>query len=162
MKFIIFFLLAYNINAIEINNTYENLFIHLVQKYKTKNNKIINYAKSFLGIPYLWGGETNEGIDCSSYVRAVYKYKGVFLPRTSRQQYNDSRFVSVSTYNLMPMDLLFFRNEQKINHVGIYLGNNRFIHAAKKNGFVKIDTLFGDEVWERLFYEAKRLAKEQI
>jgi peptidoglycan DL-endopeptidase LytE len=90
--------------------------------------KLINNAKSLIGTPYLWGGTTPAGFDCSGYIYYVFNQSGIQIPRTSAEGYY-SRSYYVSTPQ--PGDLIFFENtyKQGISHMGIYLGNNQFIHA---------------------------------
>lgn len=98
---------------------------------------------SYLGVPYLWGGTTRAGMDCSALTRAVYREAfGVELPRTSTQMFRLGRPVSGES-GLRPGDLVFFRLEASgpgVSHVGIYLGDGRFAHASVDRGGV-IDEL---------------------
>lgn len=99
---------------------------------------IVAIGKELLGVPYLWGGRTIVGIDCSGFTLNLYKAIGVYLPRDASQQVklgNNVPFISEAEIG----DLCFFDNQdQKIVHVGIYLGNNEIIHAS---GQVRIDRL---------------------
>ncbi len=95
---------------------------------------IVNYAEKFLGKPYVWGGTSPSGFDCSGLVQYVYKNcAGISLPRTSQQQQNVGTPVSRS--NLQPGDLVFFGNPA--GHVGIYAGGGRFIEAPHKGANVR-------------------------
>lgn len=98
-------------------------------------------AERFVGIPYLWGGNTVvEGMDCSGFVRAVYNLCGVNIPRTSGEQFKVGR--DVAREELTDGDLVFFgSSEQKISHVGIYVGNSRFVHAPRRGDEIKISSL---------------------
>jgi cell wall-associated NlpC family hydrolase len=98
-------------------------------------------AERFIGIPYLWGGNTVvEGMDCSGFVRAVYNLCGVNIPRTSGEQFKVGR--DVAREELVDGDLVFFgSSEQKISHVGIYVGNSRFVHAPRRGDEIKISSL---------------------
>ena len=95
-------------------------------------------AEQYLGVPYVWGGESPSGFDCSGLVQYVYGKLGVHLPRTSFAQYNAGRHVSRS--DLRPGDLVFF---DALGHVGIYIGGGRFIHAPHTGTRVQIGTLAG-------------------
>ena len=105
---------------------------------KEIRKKIITTALQFLRTPYLWGGKSEMGIDCSGFTQVVYSINGIFLPRDAYQQAelgNTRDFVEQS----LPGDLAFFHNENgKITHVGIVLENQKIIHAS---GMVRIDDL---------------------
>lgn len=89
------------------------------------------FSKKFLQLPYTWGGRSSFGYDCSGFVQMLYRHIGVDLPRNSREQSQDPRFRTIPSEALEPGDLLFFgRSEGKICHVGMYLGEGRFIHAT--------------------------------
>lgn len=112
-------------------------------------------AERFVGIPYRWGGNNVvEGMDCSGFVRAVYNLCGVNIPRTSREQFAVGE--NVDRDNLMDGDLVFFgASADQINHVGIYVGDGRFVHAPRRGDDIKVSTL--DEAYfARKFVGAKR------
>ena len=91
---------------------------------------IVRTAKSFLGVPYKWGGESpQEGFDCSGLTMVVYRLNGLNLPRNSRQQWRAGKPIKSS--RLMKGDLVFFSTtgKRRISHVGIYAGGGTFIHA---------------------------------
>lgn len=108
-------------------------------------NKITAIARDYKGSPYQWGGETPDGFDCSGYVQYLFKRAGIDVPRTCGQQYDAGRRVARS--NLKKGDLVFFTRWKFLNflfppnHVGIYLGGNRFIHAPSSGKSVRIDSL---------------------
>lgn len=113
------------------------------RKIKTNHHlplllRITNVALSFLNAPYLWGGRTFMGIDCSGLTQVVYKACGIALPRDSSQQANSGREASFDS--IQPCDLVFFSRPTAANvsHVGLMLDNKRIIHASGK---VKIDEL---------------------
>lgn len=99
-------------------------------------NSIISYAKQFLGCKYVYGGTTTSGFDCSGFTQYVYKHFGVTLNRTAAAQYSNGTSVT----NLQTGDLVMF-GKSGINHVGIYIGGNTFIHAANPGRGVTTDTL---------------------
>ena len=106
--------------------------------------KIIKSAYSYIGTPYRYGGTTPEGFDCSGFVRHVFGENGISLNRTSREQFRQGKAVPLSA--VRPGDLIFFgkvkREHCRIEHVGLYIGEGRFIHAASsRTGQVKISTL---------------------
>lgn len=99
-------------------------------------------AQLWLNAPYLWGGKTLMGVDCSGFVQTIYRYHGMALKRDAWQQAEEG--TAVEFEHARTSDLAFFHNEQgRIVHVGIYLGNNRIIHAAGK---VRIDKLDGGAI----------------
>lgn len=99
----------------------------------------IKVATGFLGAPYRFGGSTIKGIDCSAFVRKMYEFFNITLPRTASEQ---SRVgVRINRDKLEAGDLVFFRTRRPIGHVGIYIGNNEFVHASYKAKSVRIDSL---------------------
>ena len=113
---------------------------------------IVETALSLEGTPYRYGGTGTGGFDCSGYVREVYMRHSISLPHSSRAQYRDCTPVAIE--DACPGDLVFFDVRGKgISHVGIYLGNRRFIHAATTIGKVCISSL-DDSSWKGRFYGA--------
>lgn len=102
------------------------------------DTKVYEFLEEWYGTPYKYGGNTKSGIDCSAFtgflLSSVY---GVAIPRTSRQQYAISQ--KISRNDLAPGDLVFFKNRSTISHVGVYLGNNKFAHAATSGGVMISD-----------------------
>jgi len=95
-------------------------------------DEIVKTARSFVGVPYRWGGTSAaHGFDCSGLAMAIYRLNGLKLPRTSGQQYEAG--MPVGREDLARGDLVFFdtRGRGRISHVGIYIGQGRFIHAPK-------------------------------
>lgn len=87
----------------------------------------------FLGLPYTWGGRSSFGFDCSGFVQMLYGQMGMVLPRDARLQFVDSRGKPVSLDELKLGDLLFWGvDETEIRHVGLFLGENQFIHTSSK------------------------------
>jgi cell wall-associated NlpC family hydrolase len=110
-------------------------------------SRIITSAKKRLGKPYIWGGTGPRGYDCSGLVYACYTENGQEIPRGSGQQYHRGK--RVKRKDLLPGDLVFFHTTRKgISHVGIWVGDNKFIHASCGRGVV---------VQKMAGYYAKRL-----
>lgn len=123
--------------------------------------KVVKRALGALGTPYRWGGTSLEhGFDCSGLVNYAFKkVDDLELPRTSRAL---SRVdgPKVARGDLEPGDLLFFRiRGRSVDHVAIYLGNDRFIHAPRRGTTVRIDTL-SDGYWQKHFQLARRVVPE--
>ncbi len=112
-------------------------------------------AERFVGIPYRWGGDTVvDGMDCSGFVRAVYNLCGVNIPRTSREQYRVGD--AVGRDELKDGDLVFFgASPDEINHVGIFVGNGRFVHAPRRGDDIKVSSM-DESYFLKRFVGAKR------
>ena len=97
----------------------------------------VNYAKQFLGNPYVWGGTSlTNGADCAGFVQSIFKKYGVSLPRTSSAQSAVGSKVSLS--DAQPGDLVFYAKNGRVNHVAIYIGNGQVIHASNARTGIKI------------------------
>ena len=103
--------------------------------------QVVDYAKQYLGTPYVYGGNGPSSFDCSGYTSYVYRHFGYTLNRTASGQLSNG--TSVSKSELQPGDLVFFRynTSKAASHVGIYIGGGQFIHASTNTYTVKIDTL---------------------
>ncbi len=102
-----------------------------------KRTALCSFAKSYINTPYLWGGRTPAGIDCSALVQSCYQFIDFMLPRDAYQQENEG--VKISLEAAQPGDVAFFANKNgKVTHTGILLSNKTIIHAS---GWVKIDTI---------------------
>lgn len=112
------------------------------KSYFAGANGIIDLARQFLGVPYVWGGSSPNGFDCSGFVQYVYAQKGIHLPRTADIQATAGRPVAKS--DLQPGDLVFFAGDYvNISHVGIYVGDGKMIHASTTYG-IAYDSLSRD------------------
>lgn len=117
--------------------------------------KAVEYARDMLGKPYKFAGDTPAGFDCSGLVKYAYGRAGITLPRDTQSQQRMSALAS--TQALREGDLLFFDQEgKKKSHVGLYIGNGRFIHAPSSGGRVRIDSL-NAPFWKKHFVEARRI-----
>ncbi len=114
----------------------------------------VKVATGFLGAPYRLGGATVKGIDCSAFVRKMYEFFDITLPRTAREQ--SAVGVRVDRDELVEGDLVFFRTKKPIGHVGIYIGNNEFVHASYKSKAVRIDSL-DQPYFQKRFQRAVRV-----
>jgi cell wall-associated NlpC family hydrolase len=116
--------------------------------------ELVRAARSFLGVPYLWGGTSVEkGFDCSGLTMTVYQLNGLDLPRTSQEQFATGNPLDRSS--LEKGDLLFFsRRGGKVSHVGIYIGDGQFIHAAGRGKRIRVDTL-SKGLYSRMYFGAR-------
>src|SRR5690606_23920156 len=101
-------------------------------------DSLVNTSFAFKGLPYLWGGTSFKGVDCSGFTKTVYFMNGLIIPRDASQQIHTGILVDDkrNLTKLQPGDLLFFgraatdSTSEKVVHVGIWIGNNEFIHAS--------------------------------
>ena len=99
---------------------------------------VVSVAMRYLGVPYVWGGASPSGFDCSGFTMYVYAQVGVSLPHNAAAQY--SMGTPVSRASLQPGDLVFFGG---LGHVGLYIGGGQFIHSPHSGSYVKIDSITG-------------------
>ncbi|MFN0040781.1 MAG: C40 family peptidase [Burkholderiales bacterium] len=117
--------------------------------------RAVAHAREMLGRPYRFAGDTPAGFDCSGLVRYSYRRAGIVLPRDTQKQRLAATLISPRI--LRAGDLLFFDQEgKKASHVGMYLGDGRFIHAPSTGGKVRTDPLNAD-YWKKHFVEARRI-----
>ena len=111
------------------------------------SNPILEYASNFLGVPYVWGGTSPVGFDCSGFTQYVFAHFDVTLPRVSQEQQNVGELISRA--NLQPGDLVFFGTPA--HHVGIYVGNGKMINAPHTGAVITIQSLSSDFTYGRRF-----------
>ena len=126
----------------------------------TLRERLALFAQKMLGIPYKFGSNTFMGIDCSAFVQKAFSLVGIPLPRTAREQFDIGE--PVDKENLSVGDLVFFKTYASFpSHVGIYLGNNLFIHASRMTRKVTIDSL-NAPYYLRRFIGAKRIELDEV
>jgi hypothetical protein len=128
------------------------------QRMRDKTSELVVSAMAFLGVPYRRGGNDFEsGLDCSGFTRAVFENTlGLLLPRRVDEQAHDSSLMKVKRNELKPGDLVFFNTlKRTFSHVGIYLGDGKFIHAPKPGAEVRIESI-DVRYWASRFTGARR------
>lgn len=127
----------------------------------SKADNIINYAKTFEGVKYKWGGTTNKGIDCSGLIFESFREHDIYLPRISRDM--AKKGTKISLKQVRKGDLLFFKTQKNrrnaINHVGLIVAiknnNIEFIHASSSKGVMT--SWLNETYWLKAFVEARRI-----
>ena len=127
------------------------------QNVTTRASELVVNAMGFLGVPYKWGGtDADSGFDCSGFVASVYQQSiGLLLPRKAEQQAATTQRIDQT--DLQPGDLVFFNTMRRaFSHVGIYIGNGKFIHAPRAGAEVRVESM-GGSYWQRRFDGARRV-----
>jgi cell wall-associated NlpC family hydrolase len=126
----------------------------IIHRSATLAANLTRNAMRFLGVPFVFGGTTSRGFDCSGYVQHVFAMLGYHIPRTADAQYYAGKHVAGAA--MVPGDLVFFQTYTAgPSHVGIYLGNDRFVHASSSHG-VTVSSLH-ESYWSSRYLGAKRL-----
>lgn len=128
------------------------------QSVADRASELVMNAMGFLGVPYRRGGSTIEaGFDCSGFVRAIYEQTlGLVLPRSAHEQAAATE--RIDRTDLQPGDLVFFNTMRRaFSHVGIYVGNGKFIHAPRPGGAIRVEDM-GGAYWAKRFDGARRVA----
>jgi peptidoglycan DL-endopeptidase LytE len=115
---------------------------------------LVRVAMGFLGAPYRLGGSSVKGLDCSGFVKKIYQFFNIDLPRTAFEQSHLG--LRVARDELSEGDLLFFNTRRTLGHVGIYIGNNEFVHASSRKRGVRVDNL-NTPYFDKRFVRAIRL-----
>lgn len=116
--------------------------------------QIVATGKNYIGVPYVFGGTTPKGFDCSGFLQYVFKQVGFNIPRLADEQYKLGKAAKVA--QLEPGDLVFFSTyEPGASHCGIYVGNGNFMHASSSKG-IRIDSL-SNEYWRPRFLGARKI-----
>ena len=126
---------------------------------EVKNAKMFEFIDDWYGTPYRLGGTTKKGVDCSAFSQFLFaSVYGLSIPRTAKEQYNLTSRISRTQLN--EGDLIFFNTRGGISHVGVYLQNNKFVHASTSGG-VMISDIF-DEYWAKKFVGVGRLKDREV
>lgn len=126
-----------------------------------RTSSLISTAMGFIGVPYRRGGSSAEtGFDCSGFVRAIYEQaKGMVLPRRANEQAAATEVIDKK--DLQPGDLVFFNTMRRaFSHVGIYLGNNQFVHSPRPGGEVRVEDM-RQSYWVARYNGARRVTEQQ-
>jgi len=120
--------------------------------------EVIALAKRFLGLPYLWGGTSSYGFDCSGFTQMLVRRRGVIMPRDAAPQARWEGSFAIDRFQLQPGDLLYFGDsEEKITHTGMYIGSGEFIHATTNGRPVVQISRLAEEPWTTLLKKCRRL-----
>ena len=122
-----------------------------------KAGELVLSAMNFLGVPYKRGGQTDQGFDCSGFTRHIFESTvGLVLPHRAEQQARDLNLQSVKRDELHPGDLVFFNTMKRaFSHVGIYMGEGKFIHSPRTGGQVRVENM-QTPYWTKRFNGARR------
>jgi cell wall-associated NlpC family hydrolase len=130
----------------------------VVRQVRETASELVMQAMNFLGVPYRLGGSSAEqGFDCSGFTRYVFEHSiGLVLPRRAHEQATQAGLAPVARHELKPGDLVFFNTMRRaFSHVGIYIGDGRFIHAPATGGEVRVEDMRA-AYWTRRFNGARR------
>ena len=138
------------IQALEVDNNWEPF---------SKEDEILETAKEFLGVKYIWAANGPSAFDCSGFTKYVFKKNGIMLPRHSSSQATIGKKINFS--ELQKGDLVFFdttkKFTKKVNHVGIFIGHNKFIHASSGAKKVMITSFSKKKFYKNKFLYARRV-----
>ncbi len=132
----------------------------IVANIPAAGSTLLKTAVSYRGVRYQWGSMSRSGTDCSGFTSQVFGRSGMKLPRTSQEQSSVGQ--KVDRTSMKPGDLVFFHTTRgrRVSHVGIYMGNGKFIHASSGGGHVQVNSL-ADGYYHNRFVTARRMAKSK-
>ncbi|MCB0474107.1 MAG: C40 family peptidase [Flavobacteriaceae bacterium] len=145
-------------------------YMNWLNDMKTTQETLVETSKQLLGVPYLWGGTSTKSVDCSGFTKTVYFLNGMVIPRDASQQVNEGKLIDDQKdfSKLQPGDLLFFgrispEGKEKVVHVGMWIGNNEFIHASGNVHISSMDSLAPDydEANYKRYLRTKRFLQNQ-
>ena len=131
----------------------------IVRSVRDTASDLVMSAMNFLGVPYRLGGNTNDtGFDCSGFTRHIFESSiGLVLPRRADEQATTAGLMSIRRDQLKPGDLVFFNTMRRtFSHVGIYLGDNHFLHAPRTGAEVRVESM-EDSYWVKRYNGARRI-----
>jgi hypothetical protein len=132
-----------------------------VDTQRPVSSSLVVHAMGYVGLPYTWGGGSFEdGFDCSAFVQAAFSRSlGLSLPRTATEQAHASQ--TIDRQDLQPGDLVFFNTlGHRFSHVGIYIGDGRFVHSPRSGAHIRLEN-FNGSYWQRRFTGARRVLTEE-
>lgn len=123
--------------------------------YAQKSIKIMEFYLTWHGTKYLYGGTSRNGIDCSALIQQLYIEKfNINLPRTTNTQIKFGKQIEKKIETWKPGDLLFFKINNQTNHVGVYIGNKKFLHAGRSTG---VTVSKYNNYWDKKFWQIRRI-----
>lgn len=134
---------------------------HSSEVERPVSSSLVVHAMAYLGLPYTWGGSSFEdGFDCSAFVQAAFSRSlGLRLPRTATEQAHATQ--TIHRDHLQPGDLVFFNTlGHRFSHVGIYIGDGRFVHSPRSGAHIRLEN-FNGRYWQRRFTGARRVLTEE-
>lgn len=147
------FFSGFDFSKFQIAKSLNEEWINDVKGVSKIRSDLASYAFNYIGVPYKWGGTSSEGFDCSGFTQHVMKSAGYSIPRTAGDQF--SKATKIKLENVQCGDLVFFKNDDKISHVGMILsrkGNEvKMIHASSSKG-ISIVEINGSEYWKKRYF----------
>lgn len=158
-KSILVTIILFILTSVSITST--NITFKL-EDIKVNHETITNKLEKFIGTKYKYGGNNiKKGVDCSGLIKIIYKELfDINIPRTSRLQYKSGRFIEKDS--IVVGDLLFFsyKSSKRVRHVGMYAGNNMFIHSSTRHGVIY--TSIYDKYYKKAYLSARRVSEKLV